>query len=556
MPQPRHASARWPELADARGRLRPVSLRELLSGDPDRVERDVLNAAGLRLDWTRQRLDAAAWTALYALAGDAGWADALRRQWDGEHVNTTEDRAAHHMALRLPREASCRIDGQDVVPEVHRVLDAIESLVQRVHDGRHVGYSGRPIRSVVNIGIGGSDLGPRMVCAALAPLATTTAEGHPLRMHFVSNVDGAALEAVLRESDPETTLFIVASKTFGTQETLTNARSARAWLLRHTDHPEAVARHFVAVSTHAERVAEFGIDIENMFGFWDWVGGRYSVWSAIGLPVALYLGMDGFRNLLAGAHAMDRHVLETVAPEANAALRMALVDIWNHNILGACARVVLPYDERLRLLPSYLQQAEMESLGKGVHVDGSPVERDTGALVWGAVGTDGQHAFYQLLHQGTRWEPTEFIGVAQPAHGLPGHHTILLANLIAQAEALAHGKTAAEAAAEMSADGVPDSEVQRLAPHRSFPGDRPSTVILMERLDPHSLGALIALYEHKIYLLATLWEINAFDQWGVELGKQLAGRVLEDLRSDAGTHAHDPATLAAIDWLRARLPAS
>ena len=554
MPKSEPASSRWHPLADARDRLRAVSLRELLSGDPDRVLRDVLSVAGLRFDWTRQRLDAGAWDALYAFAGDAGWTDALRRQWDGAHVNTTEDRAAHHMALRLPPDASCRIDGREVVADVHAVLDTMEDLVQRVHDGRHVGYTGRPIRSVVNIGIGGSDLGPRMVCAALAPHAASTVSGAPLRMHFVSNVDGAALDAVLRESDPETTLFIIASKTFGTQETLTNARSARAWLLRHTDHPEAVARHFVAVSTHGGRVAEFGIDTRNMFGFWDWVGGRYSVWSAIGLPVALYLGMEGFRAFLAGARAMDRHVLESAAPEQNAALRMALVDIWNHNLLGACARVVLPYDERLKLLPAYLQQAEMESLGKGVRLDGSPVERDTGPLVWGAVGTDGQHAFYQLLHQGTRWEPTEFIGVAEPAHALPGHHSILMANLVAQAEALAHGKTAAEAAQEMSTEGLPESEIARLAPHRSFPGNRPSTLILLERLDPESLGALIALYEHKIYLLASFWEINAFDQWGVELGKQLAGRVLEDLRSETGVHPHDSATQAAIDWLRARLP--
>jgi glucose-6-phosphate isomerase len=556
VPQSEHAPSPWPKLAEARDRLRPVSLRDLLSGDPDRIRRDVLSVAGLRLDWTRQRLDAAAWEALYALADGSRWAAALRRQWDGEHVNATEDRAAHHMALRLPADASCRIDGHDVVPDVHAVLNAMESLVERVHRGLHVGYTDRPIRSVVNIGIGGSDLGPRMVCAALAAHAATTAEGRPLQMHFVSNVDGAALDAVLRESDPETTLFIIASKTFGTQETLTNARSARSWLLRHSDHPEAVARHFVAVSTHAQRVSEFGIDTRNMFGFWDWVGGRYSVWSAIGLSVALYLGMDGFRSLLAGAHAMDRHVLDSRAPETNAALRMALVDIWNHNLLGACARVVLPYDERLKLLPAYLQQAEMESLGKAVRLDGSPVERDTGPLVWGAVGTDGQHAFYQLLHQGTRWEPTEFIGVAQPAHTLSDHHPILLANMVAQAEALAHGKTAAEATAEMSAEGLPESEIARLAPHRSFRGNRPSTVILLDRLDPDSLGALVALYEHKIYLLATLWEINAFDQWGVELGKQLAGRVLQDLQSENPVHTHDPATLATIDWLRARLPSA
>jgi glucose-6-phosphate isomerase len=553
VPQAESHSLPWSLLSAARDRLSTVTLRKLLAEDAGRVERDVLNAAGLRLDWTRQRLDSAAWDDLFALAGSADVTGALRRQHEGGHVNSTEDRAALHTALRLPGDARCAIDGRDVVADVHAVLDAIEALVRRVRDGSHVGYSGRAIRSVVNIGIGGSDLGPRMVCRALAPFAADTAEGRPLRMHFVSNVDGAALDAVLRASDPETTLFIIASKTFGTQETLVNARSARSWLLRHTDHPEAVARHFVAVSTHAGRVEEFGIDTRNMFGFWDWVGGRYSVWSAIGLPIALYLGMDGFREFLAGAHEMDRHVLDTPAP-ANAALRMALVDIWNHNLLGACARVVLPYDERLKLLPSYLQQAEMESLGKGVRHDGTPAEHDTGALVWGAVGTDGQHAFYQLLHQGTRWAPTEFIGVARPEHGLPEHHPILLANLVAQAEALALGKTEAEAAAEMLAGGLSEDEAARLAPHRSFPGNRPSTLILLERLDPRTLGALIALYEHKIYLLATIWGINAFDQWGVELGKQLAGQVQEDFLAVGQGHPHDPATSATIDWLRARLP--
>jgi glucose-6-phosphate isomerase len=553
VPQAESHSLPWSLLSAARDRLSTVTLRKLLAEDAGRVERDVLNAAGLRLDWTRQRLDSAAWDDLFALAGSADVTGALRRQHEGGHVNSTEDRAALHTALRLPGDARCAIDGRDVVADVHAVLDSIEALVRRVRDGSHVGYSGRAIRSVVNIGIGGSDLGPRMVCRALAPFAADTAEGRPLRMHFVSNVDGAALDAVLRASDPETTLFIIASKTFGTQETLVNARSARSWLLRHTDHPEAVARHFVAVSTHAGRVEEFGIDTRNMFGFWDWVGGRYSVWSAIGLPIALYLGMDGFREFLAGAHEMDRHVLDTPAP-ANAALRMALVDIWNHNLLGACARVVLPYDERLKLLPSYLQQAEMESLGKGVRHDGTPAEHDTGALVWGAVGTDGQHAFYQLLHQGTRWAPTEFIGVARPEHGLPEHHPILLANLVAQAEALALGKTEAEAAAEMLAGGLSEDEAARLAPHRSFPGNRPSTLILLERLDPRTLGALIALYEHKIYLLATIWGINAFDQWGVELGKQLAGQVQEDFLAVGQGHPHDPATSATIDWLRARLP--
>lgn len=542
--------AHWLALQAEQQRLQEHPLRALLQEGSLRVQRDVREVAGIRCDWTRQRLDSAAWQHLCALAASVDIPGALQRQRAGEPVNSTENRAALHLALRLPRTAECHVAGENVVPAVHAVLDAMEVLVQRVLDGRHVGYTGRPMRSIVNIGIGGSDLGPRMVCRALAPYAVSGAEGQPLHLHFVSNIDGAALDAVLRIVDPETTLFIVASKTFGTQETLTNARSARAWLRQHTDHPDAIARHFVAVSTHAGRVAEFGIDLRNMFGFWDWVGGRYSVWSAIGLPIALQLGMEGFRTFLAGAHAMDTHVLSTSAMD-NVALRMALVDLWNHNLLGACARVVLPYDERLALLPAYLQQAEMESLGKSVQHDGRPVLRDTGPLVWGAVGTDGQHAFFQLLHQGTRWEPTEFIGVVQHEHRFPEHHPMLLANLLAQAEALALGQTEAEAIAAMQAAGLAEAEALRLAPHRHFPGNRPSSVLLLHRLDPRTLGALLALYEHKIYILACLWGINAFDQWGVELGKQLAGRVLTDLTAAQQVqHPQDAATQATIAWVR------
>lgn len=540
----------WLRLADEGRRLANTSLRTLLDEGDTRVQRDTLELAGLRLDWTRQRLDAPAWKTLCALADAAGVSAALQGQFAGEIVNTTEQRAALHPVLRMPAQSTWVVGDEDLVPVVQATLSAMEDFVQRVLEGQHRGFSDRTIRSVVNIGIGGSDLGPRMVCRALTPYAVPAADGRPLDLYFVSNIDGAALDAVLQQVDPETTLFIVASKTFSTQETLTNARSARSWLLGHWQDPAAVARHFVAVSTHAERVAEFGIDRRNQFGFWDWVGGRYSVWSAIGLPIALLLGMSGFRRFLAGAHTMDQHVL-AASPMENAAIRMALVDIWNHNILGACSRVVLPYDERLSLLPNYLQQAEMESLGKSVRLDGSAVGRDSGPLVWGAVGTDGQHAFYQLLHQGTRWEPAELIGVAHSAHSLAHHHPMLLANLVAQAEALALGQTEAEAVLAMRRAGISEEEATRLGPHRTFPGNRPSTLLLLEALDPHSLGALIALYEHKIFILATLWGINAFDQWGVELGKQLAGQVLNDFSAVSGTEAvHDAATLATIHWLR------
>ena len=540
-------------LQDQARRLQAESLRDLLEREPERVERDVVEVAGVHLDWTRQRLDAGAWEALFAAARAADVPGALGRLFGGERVNVTEGRAALHTALRLPREARCELDGEDVVPAVHAVLDRMEAFVQAVREGAHRGFTGRAIDTVVNIGIGGSDLGPRMVSRALADHARPGPAGDPLEMHFVSNIDGEALSRVLRQVDPETTLFVVASKTFTTQETLTNARAARDWLVASAGGDgSAVAAHFVAVSTARERVIEFGIDPEHMFGFWDWVGGRYSVWSAIGLPLALMLGMDGFRRFLSGAHAMDEHV-RSAAPEGNAAVRMALVDLWNQDTQGAESRAVLPYDERLFFLPSYLQQAEMESLGKRVRLDGTPVEGHTGALVWGAVGTDGQHAFYQLLHQGTRRVPAEFIGVARPGHDLPAQHPMLLANLVAQAEALALGRTEEEVRAEMTAAGHTPAEVDALAPHRSFPGDRPSTLILLEDLDPERLGALIALFEHKIYVLASLWEINAFDQWGVELGKQLAGRVLADLDPAGRPGPHDPATTATIEWLRGRL---
>ncbi|WP_019624769.1 glucose-6-phosphate isomerase [Thioalkalivibrio thiocyanoxidans] len=545
-------SVRHDDLAGHAERLNEHPLRSLLEQDAGRVQRDVQAIAGLRLDWTRQRLDGPAWQALTAHAEHCGVAGALERLFAGERVNTTEGRAALHSALRLPPGARCEVEGEDLARPVHAELERMETFVRRVHAGEHTGYTARPIRRVINIGIGGSDLGPRMVCRALAAHARPTAEGGPLTVRFVSNVDGAALSAELREADPETTLFIVASKTFGTQETLTNARAARDWLLGRFPE-EAVARHFVAVSTARERVVEFGIDPANMFGFWDWVGGRYSVWSVIGLPVALLLGMDGFRAFLGGAHAMDEHVRGTTLA-GNAAVRMALVDYWNQNLLGACARAVLPYDERLALLPAYLQQAEMESLGKRVRLDGRPVEEETGSIVWGAVGTDGQHAFFQLLHQGTRVIPAEFIGVARPEHDLPAQHPLLLANLVAQAQALALGKDEDAVRAEMAAAGVAPEQIDALAPHRTFPGNRPSTVILLEQLDPATFGALIALYEHKIYVLATLWGINAFDQWGVELGKQLAGEALQALRGEGGQP--DAATAATLDWLRPRLPAA
>ena len=498
------------------------TLAELFAVDPGRGDRYVFEAGDLRVDVAKQPVDDRLLAALVDWAVDADVPGRRDAMFAGEHINVTEDRAVLHTALRAPADAVVEADGEDVVPAVHEVLDAMSEFAHRVrHDDR--------ITDIVNIGIGGSDLGPAMVTGALSAFS------HPrLRAHFVSNVDGADVNSVLEQVRPESTLFIVASKSFGTIETLTNARTARAWLVEGLGEA-AVADHFVAVSTNAGRVEEFGIDTDNMFGFWDWVGGRYSVDSAVGLSVMIMIGPDAFREFLDGFHVIDEH-FRTAPPAENVPVLMGMLGVLNANVLGRDTKAVLPYAQELARFPAYLQQLDMESNGKRVGLDGRPVEIDTGPIVWGEPGTNGQHAFYQLLHQGTRVVPVDFIGFAHPNHPYQHHHDLLMANLFAQAEALAFGREAVD------------------EPHRHFPGDRPSTMILADRLTPSVLGQLIALYEHIVFVQGTIWGINSFDQWGVELGKELADRITTELTDEPDPSEHDSSTNAAIAWYRARRP--
>lgn len=514
---------------------RPGHLRTLFADDPGRAGRYVTTAADLRIDWSKHLVDDAVMSALLAVARAAGVAERRDAMFAGEKINTTEQRAVLHTALRAPAGEHVEVDGHDVVPDVHEVLGRMAGFADRVRSGEWVGATGERISTVVNIGIGGSDLGP-----AMAYLATEAFSQRDLSCRFVSNVDGADIHANLTDLDPASTLVVVSSKTFTTIETITNATAARDWLVAALG-ADAVSRHFVAVSTNAEKVADFGIDTANMFGFWDWVGGRYSVDSAIGLSLMIAIGPAGFREFLAGFHEIDQHF--RAAPfEANAPVLLGMLGVWYHNVLGAETKAVLPYAHELRRFPAYLQQLDMESNGKRVRLDGGVVATTTGPVVWGEPGTNGQHAFYQLLHQGTRLVPVDFIGFARPNHPLLDQHDLLMANLFAQGEALAFGKTLDEVVAE----GIPEHQ----QPHRVFPGNRPSTTVLAERLTPKVLGELIALYEHIVFVQGTVWGVNSFDQWGVELGKALANRITPELVGEAEPR-HDSGTNALIHWYRA-----
>jgi glucose-6-phosphate isomerase len=521
-------------------------MRDLFAADPGRAERFSAEACGLFLDVSKNRITDETLRLLTALARQQdvpGWRE---RMFRGEPINSTEGRAVLHTALRAPPGARVEVAGADVMPDVVEVRRRMLAFARRVRDGEHRGFTGRPIEHVVNIGIGGSDLGPAMAVAALAP------DRHPrITPHFVSNVDGTHLAETLRRVDPETTLFLIASKTFTTQETIANAKSAKAWFQERVPEPAAVARHFAALSTNRDAVAAFGIDPENMFGFWDWVGGRYSLWSAIGLPIAIAVGPERFEELLAGAHDMDAHF--RAAPlERNLPVLLALVGIWNANFQGADALAVLPYDQHLARFPAFLQQLDMESNGKRVDRDGRPVDYRTGPIVFGEPGTNGQHAFYQLIHQGTRVVPCDFIAPVETRNPLGDHHRILLSNVVAQAEALMRGKTEGEVRAELEAQGLDAGAIGALAPHKVFPGDRPSNAIVFRRLDARTLGALIALYEHKVFVQGVVWNIDSFDQWGVELGKQLARPILAELAAGAPGPAHDASTRALISRLSGR----
>jgi glucose-6-phosphate isomerase len=521
-------------------------LRDLFRDDPNRFERCTLKLDDLLIDVSKQRIDDNTLSLLVDVARAVdleGWRD---RMFGGEKINATEDRAVLHVALRNRANRPVMVDGRDVMPAVNAVLDQMRDFTERVRSGAWRSSSGDTITDVVNIGIGGSDLGPLMVCEALKPYQRAD-----LRPHFVSNVDGAHLIHTLAGLDPKRTLFVIASKTFTTQETMANAQSARAWLTGRLGSDVDIAKHFVAVSTNQETVAAFGIDTANMFGFWDWVGGRYSLWSAIGLPIALAVGMDRFEELLDGAFSMDEH-FRTAPLAENMPVMLGLIGIWNRNFLGAASHAVLPYDQHLHRFPAYLQQADMESNGKSVGRDGLPVDHATGPILWGEPGTNGQHAFYQLIHQGTELIPADFIAAASSQTPLGSHQDMLLANCLAQTEALAFGKTSKQALAELEAAGLDPSAVDALAPHKVFAGNRPTTMILHDRLTPFALGRLIALYEHKIFTQGIIWNINSFDQWGVELGKQLAKVILPELSADAEADSHDSSTNGLINHLRSR----
>jgi glucose-6-phosphate isomerase len=532
------ATPEWAAVRQRAEALRDTHLRDLFAVDPDRAARMTVEAAGVVLDFSKHRIDDEALRALFALSRAAGVESRRDAMFRGEKINTTEGRAVLHVALRAPRGVVFEVDGQDVVPEVHRVLDRMAQFAERVRSGAWVGSTGQRIRTVVNIGIGGSDLGPRMAYEALRPFATPE-----LSCQFVSNVDGDDIYANTADLDAAQTLFVVSSKTFTTLETMTNAASARKWLLDQLGQDVDVAKHFVAVSTNAQAVAEFGIDTANMFEFWDWVGGRYSFDSAIGLSLMVAIGPDGFRELLAGMHEVDEH-FRTTPVEQNVPVLMGLLGVWYDEFFDAQTHAVLPYAHYLSRFTDYLQQLDMESNGKRVRRDGAPVTYQTGPIVWGTPGTNGQHAYYQLIHQGTKLIPADFIAFLHPVHDVGEHHDLLIANVLAQTEALAFGRTAQEVAES----GVP----AELTPHRTFPGNHPTSTLVVDQLTPRSLGALVALYEHKVFVQGAVWQINSFDQWGVELGKALAQKIIPELQSDDDPQLdHDSSTNALIRRYRA-----
>jgi glucose-6-phosphate isomerase len=538
-------TAAWAALAAHHAELRDVHLRTLFEADARRFDTLSIELPGILFDFSKQRITPSTLQLLTDLARQMDLPAAIERMFNGDKLNNTEQRSVLHVALRNRSSDPIVVDGRDVMPDVNAVLAKMRRFAEAVGSGRRTGFSGQRITDVVNIGIGGSDLGPLMVSEALRPYWK-----RGLRAHFVSNVDATHLTETLRRVDPESTLFTIASKTFTTQETLTNARSARAWVLERFSDPAAVASHFVALSTNREAVTEFGISPDDMFEFWDWVGGRYSLWSAIGLPIACVLGMDRFEELLAGANEIDRH-FRSAPLERNVPVLMALLGVWNTNFWGAESHAILPYDQYLHRFAAYFQQADMESNGKSVSRDGQSItDYQTGPIVWGEPGTNGQHAFYQLLHQGTRPVACDFIAPVRSHNPIGNHHSILLANFFAQTEALMRGKTEAEARVELERQGLPPERVQALLPHKRFSGNRPTSSFLVDQITPYRLGQLIALYEHKIFVQGVIWNLNSFDQWGVELGKQLANAILPELEGDALVATHDASTNGLVNWMK------
>ena len=541
MPTPLTSSPAWKALEIHKAKMACVHMRDLFAQDPGRFGAFHATFEDVLLDYSKNRATAETMKLLFELARQAdvgGWA---KKMFAGEKINITEDRAVLHVALRNRSNTPIVVDGQDVVPGVNRVLEQMFAFADQVRSGEWKGYTGKAITDVVNIGIGGSDLGPVMATEALKPYCK-----RDLRCHFVSNIDGTHMAECLRTLNPETVMFIVASKTFTTQETITNATTARDWFLKTAKDKAHVAKHFVALSTNAKEVSAFGIDTKNMFEFWDWVGGRYSLWSAIGLPIILAIGPANFRDLLAGGHAMDQHFV-SAPPEKNLPMILGLIGIWYNNFFGAQTEAILPYDQYMHRFAAYFQQGDMESNGKFVRRDGQRVDYTTGPIIWGEPGTNGQHAFYQLIHQGEKLVPCDFLAPIQSHNPIGQHHPILLSNFFAQTEALAFGKTPAVVRAELEKSGMKGAALEALVPHKVFEGNKPTNSIMFKRLTPRTLGSLIAMYEHKIFTQGIVWNINSFDQWGVELGKQLAKVILPELLAPGDVKSHDSSTNGLIN---------
>jgi len=519
-------------------------MKDLFAADPDRFKKFSIRFKDLLVDYSKNRITEETLRLLIGLAAETGVKEAIESMFSGEKINTTENRAVLHTALRSRTETPLLVDGENVRPEINAVLQKIKMFSEQIFSGDWKGYTGKKITDIVNIGIGGSDLGPVMVTEALRPYAQTG-----LSAHFISNIDGTHISETLKGLNPETTLFMVASKTFTTQETMTNAFSARDWLLDHAQNQAHIARHFVAISTNAEAVAAFGIDKDNMFIFWDWVGGRYSLWSAIGLSIACYIGFDNFSKLLRGADAMDRH-FRSESFEKNIPVILALIGIWYTNFFGAQSEAILPYDQYMHRFPAYLQQGNMESNGKSTDRSGSKLAYQSGPVIWGEPGTNGQHSFYQLIHQGTKFIPADFLAPAVSYNPHGDHHLILLSNFLAQTEALMNGKTRAEVQAELKQNGKSDDQIKKLAPYKIFEGNKPTNSILFRQLTPETLGSLIAMYEHKIFVQGVIWNIFSFDQWGVELGKQLAKKIQPELSDKQPVDTHDASTNGLINYFK------
>lgn len=536
----------WQALGQHYAQVKDLHMRALFAQDPGRFERFSVQFKDILFDYSKNRVTDETMRLLLNLAEEAGLPTWIEAMFSGEKINNTEGRAVLHTALRNQSDTPVFVDGTDVMPEIRRVLSRMRRFSENVRSGEWRGFTGKPITDIVNIGIGGSDLGPKMVCAALKPYGK-----HGLRVHFVSNVDGTDIAETLKILNPETALFLIASKTFTTQETMTNAHSAREWFLARSGDERHIARHFAAMSTNTQAVRAFGIDPENMFEFWDWVGGRYSLWSAIGLSIALFIGMDNFEALLRGAYEADQH-FRGAPLNQNIPVLMALLGVWYNNFFGAQSHAILPYEQYLEHFPAYFQQGDMESNGKGVSRAGETLLYSTGPIIWGQPGTNGQHAFYQLIHQGTKLIPCDFLAGVESQNPLGSHHAILLSNFLAQTEALMKGRTPEEARAELSAQGYSGAELELLTRAKTFPGNRPTNSFLYQKLTPAALGALIALYEHKIFAQGIIWRVNSFDQMGVELGKQLAKAILPELDGTQPVHTHDSSTNGLINAIKSR----